>query len=65
MVDKTQKIPTLSKSRFTAGIQCEKRLYMECYHLDLADPVDANQQAMFEVVLMLVFWPDNYILMVF
>ena len=42
MADKTKKIPTLSKSRFMAGIQCEKRLYLECYHRDLADPVGAN-----------------------
>jgi len=48
MTDKIPKIPTLSKSRFMAGIQCEKRLYMECYHRDLADPVDANQQAVFD-----------------
>ena len=48
MTDKTHKIPTLSKSRFMAGIQCEKRLFMECYHRDLADPVDANQQAVFD-----------------
>ncbi len=48
MTDKTKKIPTLSKSRFMAGIQCEKRLYLECYHRYLADPVDANQQAVFD-----------------
>jgi hypothetical protein len=48
MVDKTPQIPTLSKSRFMAGIQCEKRLYLECYHRDLTDPVDANQQAVFD-----------------
>ena len=48
MTAKTSKIPTLSKSRFMAGIQCEKRLYLECYHKDLADPVDANQQAVFD-----------------
>jgi hypothetical protein len=48
MADKTKKIPSLSKSRFMAGIQCEKRLYLECYHRGLADPVDANQQAVFD-----------------
>jgi len=35
MADKTKQIPTLSKSRFMAGIQCEKRLYLECHHMDL------------------------------
>ena len=40
--------PQLSKSRFTAGLQCLKRLYLECYHRELADPVDAGQQAIFD-----------------
>ena len=29
----------LSKSRFMAGLQCLKRLYLECHHRDLADEV--------------------------
>ncbi len=40
--------PSLSKSRFQSGLQCLKRLYPETYHRDLADPVDARQQAIFD-----------------
>ena len=43
-----QNQPQLSKSRFMAGIQCLKRLYLECYHRELADPVDVGQQAIFD-----------------
>ena len=39
---------TLSKSRFTAGLQCLKRLYLESYHRDLADPVAESQQYRFD-----------------
>ncbi|MFC1926924.1 DUF2779 domain-containing protein, partial [Chloroflexota bacterium] len=41
-------IPQLSKSRFIAGLQCHKRLYLECYNRDLANPVDEGQQAIFD-----------------
>jgi hypothetical protein len=41
-------IPILSKSRFMAGLQCHKRLYFECYQRDLADPVNVQQQALFD-----------------
>ena len=40
--------PNLSKSRFTAGIQCLKRLYLECHKRELADPVSESQQAIFD-----------------
>ena len=40
--------PLLSKSRFQYGLQCLKRLYLECYHRELADPVDAGLQARFD-----------------
>ena len=40
--------PRLSKSRFQSGLQCLKRLYLECYHRELADPVGAAQQAVFD-----------------
>ena len=40
--------PILSKSRFTAGLQCLKRLYLECHHRDLADPIPESQQALFD-----------------
>ena len=43
-----ERIPPLSKSRFMAGLQCHKRLYFECYHRDLADPVSEQQQALFD-----------------
>ncbi len=42
------KIPLLSKSRFGAGLQCHKRLFLECYSPKLADPIDPGQQAIFE-----------------
>ncbi len=44
-----EKIPLLSKSRFMAGLQCPKRLYLECYHRDLADQVNVRQQALFDM----------------
>ena len=40
--------PQLSKSRFLAGLQCLKRLYLECYHHDLADPIDPVRQRIFD-----------------
>lgn len=40
--------PQLSKSRFMAGLQCLKRLYLECYHRDLADPIGPRQQYIFD-----------------
>lgn len=45
---KRASIPLLSKSRFTAGLQCHKRLYLECYHYKLRDPVDPTTQALFD-----------------
>jgi len=38
-------IPMLSKSRFAAGLQCLKRLYLQCYYRELAEPPDVSQQA--------------------
>lgn len=38
-------IPLLSKSRFAAGLQCLKRLYLQCYSPELAEPPDVGQQA--------------------
>ena len=40
--------PQLSKSRFMAGLQCLKRLYLERYHRELADPMDPARQAIFD-----------------
>lgn len=41
-------LPLLSKSRFLAGLQCHKRLYLHCYEPGLATPPDEAQQAIFE-----------------
>ncbi len=38
----------LSKSRFVAGLQCLKRLYLESYRQDLADPATESQQYRFD-----------------
>ncbi len=46
--NQARRTPTLSKSRFTAGLECLKRLYLESYHPELADPVDASLQARFD-----------------
>ena len=40
--------PQLSKSRFIAGLQCLKRLYLECYNRELADPIDPARQRIFD-----------------
>ena len=44
----SQYSPQLSKSRFMAGLQCLKRLCLECYERKLADPIDERQQAIFD-----------------
>ena len=41
-------LPSLSKSKFQNGLQCLKRLYLQCYQPELADPVDQAQQAIFD-----------------
>ena len=38
----------LSKSRILAGLQCLKRLYLECHQRELADAVDESRQAIFD-----------------
>lgn len=43
-----EQIPILSKSRFLAGLQCHKRLYLECFHPELADPVSVGRQAILD-----------------
>lgn len=40
--------PRLSKSRFQAGLQCPKHLWLLCRAPDLADPVSESQQAIFD-----------------
>ena len=44
----TNQHPQLSKTRYMAGLQCLKRLYLEVYHRDLEDPVAPSQQAIFD-----------------
>lgn len=39
----------LSKSRFMAGMQCHKRLYLETYRPELAESADESGEATFEV----------------
>jgi hypothetical protein len=43
------RIPGLSKSRFMAGRQCHKRLYLECYDPALAGPSSDFSQAAFDI----------------
>ena len=38
----------LSKTRFQYGLQCLKRLYLESFHQELADPVSPSLQAIFD-----------------
>lgn len=40
--------PRLSKSRFQAGLQCPKYLWLLCHAPELADPVTESQQAVFD-----------------
>ena len=41
-------LKTLSKSRFIAGLQCEKRLWLEIHDRSLADEVDDMTQGIFD-----------------
>ena len=41
-------IPVLSKSRFTSGLQCLRKLYLSSFQPDLGTPPDASQQAVFD-----------------
>ncbi|MBN1629656.1 MAG: DUF2779 domain-containing protein [Thermoleophilia bacterium] len=43
------RVPRLSKSRFQAGLQCPKRLWLACHHPELADPVGEAKQAVFDL----------------
>lgn len=40
--------PLLSKSRFGAGLQCPKRLFLQCYSPELAEAPDVSQQAVMD-----------------
>ena len=48
MTEKKRRMPSLSKSRFMAGLQCYKRLYLACYQPNLSDPVSPSRQAVFD-----------------
>jgi hypothetical protein len=41
-------IPSLSKSLFMSGLQCQKRLYLECYAPELGASVDPATEALRE-----------------
>jgi predicted RecB family nuclease len=43
-----KKVPTLSKSRFLAGLQCHLRLWYQCYERELIPEVPPAQQAIFD-----------------
>lgn len=43
-----RKIPTLSKSKYLAGLQCPLRLWHQCYSPELASETSAVQQAIFD-----------------
>ena len=41
-------LPLLSKTRYMAGIQCDKRLYLDCHRPQLLAEVSTAQQRMFD-----------------
>ncbi|MFA5055599.1 MAG: DUF2779 domain-containing protein [Dehalococcoidia bacterium] len=43
-----EKLPLLSKSRFMAGLQCHKRLYLMLFQPELADEIGEAKQAIFD-----------------
>jgi len=40
--------PTLSKSKYLAGLQCERRVWLQVHDRALATPTSASQQAIFD-----------------
>lgn len=42
-------LPMLSKSRYCYGLQCHKRLYLECFDRDVMGEPDAGLQARFDM----------------
>jgi hypothetical protein len=40
-------MPTLSKTRFVSGVQCEKKLYFDIFRKDLKPPLTAQQERLF------------------
>ena len=47
MVKKKERV-NLSKSKYLTGLQCLKRLYLQCYQPELAGEIDEQQQAIFD-----------------
>ena len=43
-----EKMPMLSKSRFIAGLQCQLRLWYQCFNPELATKPSPGQQALFD-----------------
>src|SRR5690349_17516316 len=41
--------PRLSKSKYLAGLQCHKRVYLDVYHPDWATPPDPSMQAVLDM----------------
>src|SRR5215510_10524282 len=41
--------PRLSKSKFLAGLQCSKRVYLDVHAPQLASPPDASRQAILDM----------------
>ena len=41
-------MPTISKSRFVSGMQCEKKLYFDMFRGDLKPTLSEQQKALFE-----------------
>ncbi len=42
-------MPRLSKSRYLAGLQCDKRLYLDTHHPELASPADEATRAILDM----------------
>jgi len=64
---KNKKKVNLSKSKYLAGLQCLKRLYLQCYQPELAGEIDEKQQAIFDQgtevgLLAQIRFPDGVLL---
>ena len=44
----SENLPLLFKSRFLSGLQCQLRLWYQCYNRELATPVSSMQQVLFD-----------------
>ena len=55
----SQGYPNLSKSRFTAGLQCLKRLYLEYHRRELADRYRRASRPYSTPVPRWVNWPAS------